>query len=85
MADEFDKAVRRVDSFKSRPPDETLLHLYGLYKQVTVGDINTEMPGIFDMKGRAKWNAWKSYSGLDKTTARTYYINLVNQMVKAGW
>lgn len=32
-------------------PGEDKLILYGLFKQATVGDINTARPGIFDQKG----------------------------------
>jgi diazepam-binding inhibitor (GABA receptor modulator, acyl-CoA-binding protein) len=31
------------------------LRSYGLFKQVTVGDVNTERPGMFSMVARAKW------------------------------
>jgi len=30
--------------------------LYALYKQATVGDVNTDRPGFMDFKGRAKWD-----------------------------
>jgi len=33
--------------------------LYALFKQATVGDCNTSRPGIFDQKGRYKWDAWE--------------------------
>ena len=39
---------------KEKPSDEDLLEIYGLYKQATVGDINTARPGMLslDLKGR---------------------------------
>ena len=40
---------------KSRVPDNASnndkLALYGLFKQATVGDVDTKKPGIFDQKG----------------------------------
>lgn len=39
------------------------LALYALFKQGTVGDIDTSRPGIFDPKGRAKWDAWEKQKG----------------------
>lgn len=33
-------------------PGEDKLILYALFKQATVGDIDTDRPGIFDQKGR---------------------------------
>ncbi|XP_077455304.1 peroxisomal carnitine O-octanoyltransferase-like isoform X3 [Stigmatopora argus] len=57
---EFEKAAEDVKTLTTRPSDQELLDLYGLYKQATVGEINTERPGLFDMKGKAKWDAWNS-------------------------
>ncbi len=34
---------------------DTLLHLYGLYKQATSGPCTTFRPSFFDRKARAKW------------------------------
>ncbi|XP_061677090.1 peroxisomal carnitine O-octanoyltransferase-like isoform X3 [Syngnathoides biaculeatus] len=59
-AAEFEKAAEDVKNLKTRPSDQELLDLYGLYKQAIVGDVDTERPGLFDMKGKAKWDAWSS-------------------------
>ena len=83
--EEFARAVETVNNFTSRPPDETLLHFYGLYKQATVGDVNTTKPSFWDPKGQAKWSAWESFRSLTPQQAREYYIKLVNQMVAKGW
>lgn len=37
----FNEAAEKVKKLKTQPNDEELKELYGLYKQVTVGDINT--------------------------------------------
>lgn len=39
------------------------LELYGLFKQGTVGDVDTSRPGLFDLKGKAKWDAWNKQKG----------------------
>lgn len=39
------------------------LILYALFKQGTVGDVNTSRPGVFDLKGKAKWDAWDKQKG----------------------
>ena len=44
--------------------DEARLQLYGLYKQGTIGNINTAKPFMIDIVGCAKWDAWKSFEGL---------------------
>ena len=43
--------------------DEEKLKIYGLYKQATIGDVNTDRPGMFDLKGKAKWDAWNAQKG----------------------
>ncbi|XP_035019502.1 peroxisomal carnitine O-octanoyltransferase isoform X3 [Hippoglossus stenolepis] len=58
--EEFEKMAEDVKKVKTKPSDQELLDLYGLYKQSMVGDVNIGQPGMFDMKGKAKWNAWDS-------------------------
>ncbi|KAF3818703.1 hypothetical protein GH733_012120 [Mirounga leonina] len=55
---DFDRIAEDVRKLKTRPDDEELKELYGLYKQSVVGDINIECPGMLDLKGKAKWEAW---------------------------
>jgi len=35
--------------------DEQRLVSYGLFKQATIGDVNTDRPGMLDFVGKAKW------------------------------
>lgn len=49
---EFEKAADDVKKLKTKPNDSELLELYGLFKQASVGDVNTERPGMLDFKGR---------------------------------
>jgi len=41
IVQEFLESAERVKTLKSKPNDTEMLELYGLYKQATVGDINT--------------------------------------------
>ena len=50
------------------------LVLYGLFKQANVGDCDTARPGMLDLKGKAKWDAWNSNKGKSKDTAMEEYI-----------
>jgi diazepam-binding inhibitor (GABA receptor modulating acyl-CoA-binding protein) len=38
---QFTKAAEDAKNLKNKPSDEDMLKLYGLYKQATVGDVNT--------------------------------------------
>lgn len=80
MSTEFLEAAEKVKTLKSKPNDSEMLELYGLYKQATVGDVNTDRPGLFDMKGKAKWDAWESRKGLGKDDAEKQYIVVVKRL-----
>uniref|UniRef100_A0A1W7RJQ2 Putative acyl-Coenzyme A binding domain containing 7 n=1 Tax=Agkistrodon contortrix contortrix TaxID=8713 RepID=A0A1W7RJQ2_AGKCO len=79
---DFETAAENVKKLKSKPTDDELKELYGLYKQATVGDINTECPGMLDLKGRAKWEAWNLKKGISKEGAMKAYISKANEMIQ---
>lgn len=81
LADDFAKAQERVKTLKTAPSNDTLLELYSLYKQGTVGDVEGKRPGMLDLKGRAKYDAWAGRKGLTKDAAMQQYIALVNRLV----
>ncbi|PPQ62743.1 hypothetical protein CVT24_000437 [Panaeolus cyanescens] len=62
-----------------------MLKLYGLFKYVTVArSPTTSRPSIFDMAGRAKWDAWASVGGKyeRQSDAESRYIELAKEL---GW
>ncbi len=77
----FEEAVERIMLLNSEPSNEDKLKLYGLFKQTTVGDVNTECPSIFNVSGRAKWYAWNEQKGKSNVDAKTEYIELVYKLV----
>ncbi|GLD51581.1 acyl-CoA-binding protein-like protein [Lates japonicus] len=83
MADlqaKFDTAAAEVKQLKAKPTDEEMLQVYSLFKQATVGDVNTARPGMFDFTGKAKWDAWEKQKGKSKEDAMNGYINLVEEL-----
>ena len=76
---EFDEATQRSKSLPSQP-NEILLELYGLYKQATVGDAAGSRPGVFDIVGRAKYDAWSKRAGTAPDEAMRAYVDLVNEL-----
>ncbi|XP_020300758.1 acyl-CoA-binding protein-like [Pseudomyrmex gracilis] len=74
LDERFNKAATTVKELAAQPSDEDLLELYALYKQATVGDCNTERPGMLDFKGKAKWDAWNGKKGMSQDTAKEQYI-----------
>jgi diazepam-binding inhibitor (GABA receptor modulating acyl-CoA-binding protein) len=77
---QFEQASRASTELPTRPDNQTMLQLYALYKQATVGDVNTKRPGMTDFVGRAKWDAWEKLKGQSVEQAMQAYINLVNKL-----
>ena len=44
--------------------------------------VNTDRPGMFDFKGRAKWDAWETLKGTTQADAEAEYIKLVEKLAK---
>lgn len=40
-----------------------------------------DKPGIFDLKGRYKWDAWSKNKGMSKSAAQANYVQHVNGLV----
>ena len=76
----FETAVANSKSLTERPDNSTLLKIYGLYKQATVGDNSEKKPVFSDMVGRAKWEAWDSFKGTDAEAAMQQYIDLIESL-----
>ncbi|KAH9404417.1 hypothetical protein TYRP_000240 [Tyrophagus putrescentiae] len=79
---QFEEAAELVKKLKTRPTDQELLEIYGLYKQGTEGDCNIPKPGMFDLKGKAKWEHWNSLKGMSKADAQKKYIAKVHELAK---
>ena len=84
MADDerFRDAQQRVEKLPQRPGNDELLELYGLYKQATAGDVSGKRPGMLDMKGRAKHDAWSERKGLSRDDAMRRYVETVDRLAK---
>ncbi|XP_021305947.1 acyl-CoA-binding protein isoform X1 [Sorghum bicolor] len=81
-SEEFEEHAEKAKTLPDTTTNENKLILYGLYKQATVSDVNTGRPGIFSLKERAKWDAWKAVEGKSKDEAMTDYITKVKQLLE---
>ena len=77
---QFEAAVANSKNLSERPDNMTLLKLYALYKQASVGDNAEKKPGFTDMVGRAKWDAWNQLKGTDSKDAMQQYIDLIESL-----
>jgi len=81
LKEQFEKAASDSKNLSEKPNNETLLQLYSLYKQGSIGDINTDPPSNpFDFVGKAKFEAWASLKGKSTTDAMTEYIELIKKL-----
>lgn len=79
----FEAAVANSKTLSERPDNSTLLKLYALYKQASVGDVEGKRPGFTDMVGRAKYDAWAAIKGIEGDEAMNQYIALVESLQAA--
>ena len=80
LSAKFEDAQTRVKKLSKSPSNDDLLELYALYKQATVGDVSGSRPGMLDLKGRAKYDAWAKTKGTSKDAAMTKYVALVDRL-----
>jgi len=76
----FEAAVANSKNLSERPDNMTLLKLYALYKQASVGDNTEKKPGFTDMVARAKWDAWNMLKGTPSTDAMQQYVDLIEAL-----
>lgn len=81
LKEQFEQAAAESKNLSERPSNETLLQLYSLYKQGSVGDVNTDPPSNpFDFVNKAKYEAWSALKGKTTTEAMTEYIELIRKL-----
>ncbi len=76
----FEAAVASSKNLTERPDNMTLLKLYALYKQASIGDVDTERPNFTDLVGRAKWDGWNGLKGKSNEVAMREYSELVESL-----
>ena len=80
----FKQAQQDVNGLAKRPDNVTLLLLYALYKQATVGDAADERPSTLDFVRRAKYDAWDDIRGTSADDAMRQYIDLAAALTSPG-
>ncbi|ADV21885.1 long-chain fatty acid transporter [Cryptococcus gattii E566] len=80
---------RAVDIVQSLPKSGTIqttyedkLLLYSLYKQAIEGDVAIPRPGMLDLLGKAKWDAWNRQKGIDKAQAKRLYVSALVKILR---
>jgi len=78
----FEAATAASRTLKKAPDNDQLLALYSLFKQASAGDVSGDRPGVMDMVGRAKYDAWAKRKGLSRDDAMRQYVELVETLKK---
>jgi|UniRef100_A0A6C0I832 diazepam-binding inhibitor (GABA receptor modulating acyl-CoA-binding protein) len=79
--DIFNQAANDASKLVGKVDDDTLLQVYGFYKQATLGDNNTEKPSFFNFKASKKWESWDALKGMSKLLAQGQYIKLIKDLI----
>ena len=80
LQEQFDQAMLDSKNLPERPDNMTLLKMYALFKQASSGDAEGKRPGMTDMVGRAKFDAWDALKGTSKDDAMQQYVDLVEDL-----
>ncbi len=81
LKEQFEQAASDSKSLPEKPSNETLLQLYSLYKQGSIGDVNTDPPSNpFDFVAKAKYEAWAGLKGKSTADAMAEYIELISRL-----
>ena len=83
MNHDFEKYSQLVKLLPTKPNDNDLLILYGLYKQSIIGNCNIKRPnGLFNIKEQKKWDAWNNIKNTTLDDAKELYINKVKELMR---
>ena len=80
LESQFAAAAAAARSLSQRPDNQTLLRLYALYKQATSGNVSGKRPGMLDLVGQAKYDAWAGLEGTAREQAMQQYVDLVSSL-----
>ncbi|HVT35917.1 MAG TPA: acyl-CoA-binding protein [Nevskiaceae bacterium] len=78
----FEQAQKDSKTLTKRPGNDDMLFLYSHYKQASEGDVAGSRPGMMDMIGRAKYDAWAKLKGTSKDDAMKKYVDKVAALLK---
>ena len=78
---EFLNVAEKIKKSDKNLDNETLLKLYGYYKQGTVGDCNIPCPFFWEINNKLKWDAWDKLRGIKKKQSMKKYIKLVKKIL----
>lgn len=79
----FEQAQKDVHTLSKKPDNLDLLDLYAFYKQASEGDVKGDRPGMLNVAGRLKYDAWAKLKGTAKADAEAKYVAKVQGLLRA--
>lgn len=76
----FKQAIAEVGVIRRTLTPSVMLRLRGLYKQALEGDVSGDRPGVTDVIGRAKYDAWAGLRGTAREFAMNEYVTLARKL-----
>ena len=84
IAARFEAAVAKVASAPKdgpiKPSNEMKLKMYALFRQARDGDVSGKRPGMMDVVGRFKYDAWADLKGTSREEAMRRYVAEVDSL-----
>lgn len=81
---QFKEALEKVRTAPAsggfKPSNEYKLKMYALYRQAVDGDVSGKRPGMMDLVGRFKHDAWAATKGMKRDEAMRQYIAEVKKV-----
>jgi acyl-CoA-binding protein len=86
LTERFEAAVEKVRTAPPNgpinPSNEMKLKMYALFRQAKDGDAHGKRPGMMDVVGRFKYDAWAALKGLPREDAMRQYIDQIETLEK---
>ena len=79
----FQESQNNVREKLTNLDTNTLLKLYGLYKQGTVGNNIYDEPNILFFKEYCKWESWNKYQNISLNKAKKKFIKYANSLLSS--
>ena len=82
--EEFEQLVEIMKArsdLTDKESKETRLKLYSAGRQGKFGDNKDPKPGMFDIVGKMKWNAWKDREGQDPEACKREFIEMAKAIL----
>ena len=80
LEQDFLSSAEKIKNSGKNLDNDMMLKLYVYYKKGLVGDCNIPCPAFWQVKEKAKWEAWEQHKGMKKTHAMKKYIKLVDKL-----